>query len=105
MEIAGLVHQACPDADILAWRVVPSQGPIVESELVVSLAQIAELARLYRALTSRARELVDQPEIRSTLTATMGNVYRGLGLYGRAEELIDRGRVRVDGVVGDLHPR
>jgi hypothetical protein len=47
--IAGLVHQACPDADILSWRVVPSEGPIVESDLVATLAQIAELARRYRA--------------------------------------------------------
>ena len=31
--IAGLIHQACPDADIVAWRVVGSDGPIVESEL------------------------------------------------------------------------
>ena len=35
--IAGLVHQACPDADILGWRVVPSEGPIVESDLVAAL--------------------------------------------------------------------
>jgi subtilisin family serine protease len=47
--IAGLVHQTCPDADIAAWRIVPSQGPIVESELVAALSQIAELARRYRA--------------------------------------------------------
>ena len=25
--IAGLVHQACPDADIVSWRIVPSGGP------------------------------------------------------------------------------
>ena len=25
--IAGLVHQACPDADIVSWRVVPSRRP------------------------------------------------------------------------------
>ena len=25
--ISGLVHQACPDADLLVWRVVPSDGP------------------------------------------------------------------------------
>jgi subtilisin family serine protease len=46
--IAGLVHQTCPDADILSWRVVPSDGPIVESELVTALSQIAELAKRYR---------------------------------------------------------
>jgi subtilisin family serine protease len=43
--IAGLVHQACPDAEILSWRVVPSMGPIVESDWITALAQIAELNR------------------------------------------------------------
>lgn len=47
--LAGLVHQACPDADILAWRGVPSDGPLVESDWITSLAQIAELARRHRA--------------------------------------------------------
>lgn len=47
--IAGLIRQRCPDADILAWRVMPSDGPIVESDLVATLAQIAELARRHRA--------------------------------------------------------
>jgi subtilisin family serine protease len=46
--IAGLVHQTCPDADILSWRVVPSEGPIVESDLIIALTQIAELAKRYR---------------------------------------------------------
>jgi subtilisin family serine protease len=47
--MAGLVHQGCSDADILAWRITPSAGPIPESELVNALAQIAELARRHRA--------------------------------------------------------
>jgi subtilisin family serine protease len=47
--IAGLVHQTCPDAEILSWRVVPSEGPIIESDLVAALSQIAELARRHRA--------------------------------------------------------
>ena len=47
--IAGIVHQACPDADILAWRVVPSAGPIVESDWIAALAQISELVRRFRA--------------------------------------------------------
>jgi subtilisin family serine protease len=47
--IAGLVHQGCPDADILSWRVVPSSGPLVESDWIAALAQIAELVRRYRA--------------------------------------------------------
>ena len=46
--IAGLIHQACPDADIVAWRVVGSDGPIVESDLVKALKGIAELARRHR---------------------------------------------------------
>ena len=46
--ISGLIHQACPDADILAWRVVGSDGPIVESELVKTLERIAEVARKHR---------------------------------------------------------
>jgi serine protease len=47
--IAGLVHQSCPDADIVAWRVVPSEGPIVETDLLATLIQVAEVARRYRA--------------------------------------------------------
>jgi serine protease len=47
--IAGLVHQACPDADILSWRVVQSDGVIVESDLVDALTKIAELVRRYAA--------------------------------------------------------
>ena len=35
--IAGLVHQACPDAEIVSWRIVPSAGPIVESDWVAAL--------------------------------------------------------------------
>ena len=47
--IAGLVHQACPDADIVSWRIMPSEGPIVESDWIASLSQIAELVRRHRA--------------------------------------------------------
>jgi serine protease len=43
--IAGLVHQACPDADIVAWRAVNSSGPIVESDWTDALARIVELVR------------------------------------------------------------
>jgi subtilisin family serine protease len=46
--IAGLIHQACPDADIVAWRVVGPEGPIVESDLVKALKDIKELARRHR---------------------------------------------------------
>jgi subtilisin family serine protease len=43
--IAGLVRQMCPDADILAIRVVHGDGLIVESELVEALEDIEELVR------------------------------------------------------------
>jgi subtilisin family serine protease len=46
--IAGLVHQACPDADIVAWRIVGSDGLVVESNLVKALKDIAELVRRHR---------------------------------------------------------
>jgi len=46
--ICGLIHQACPDADILAWRIVGSEGPIVESDLIETLKRIAEIARRHR---------------------------------------------------------
>jgi hypothetical protein len=46
---AGLVHQACPDAQILAWRGIPATEPLVESEWLTTLAQIVELVRLDRA--------------------------------------------------------
>ncbi len=46
--ICGLIHQGCPDADIVAWRIVGSDGPIVESDLVDALSDIAELARRHR---------------------------------------------------------
>ena len=54
--IAGLVHQACPDADLVVWRAVPSDGPIVESDPITALAQIAELARRHRLGLRRAAD-------------------------------------------------
>jgi len=46
--LAGLVHQACPDAQILSWRGIPADRPLVESEWLTTLAQITELVRLDR---------------------------------------------------------
>jgi hypothetical protein len=43
--IAGLVHQACPDADIISWRVVNSVGPIVESDWIDTLTKVVEVVR------------------------------------------------------------
>jgi serine protease len=47
--IAGLVHQACPDATILSWRGIETVRPLVESEWLTTLAQITELVRRDRA--------------------------------------------------------
>jgi subtilisin family serine protease len=46
--IAGLVHQACPDATILAWRGIETNRALVESEWLTTLAQITELVRRHR---------------------------------------------------------
>jgi subtilisin family serine protease len=46
--IAGLIHQGCPDADLVTWRIVGSDGPVVESDLVQALRGVAELARRHR---------------------------------------------------------
>ncbi|MFY9914899.1 MAG: S8/S53 family peptidase, partial [Nocardioidaceae bacterium] len=45
--IAGLVHQTCPDADIVSWRIVKSSGPLVESDWMHALTKIVELVRRY----------------------------------------------------------
>lgn len=47
--ICGLIHQACPDADILAWRVVNSAGPIRESALIQALRDVLALVEDNRA--------------------------------------------------------
>ena len=36
------------------------------------------------------RELADQPEVQARLLNTMGEVYSGLGLHGRAQQMISR---------------
>jgi len=41
--IAGLVHQAAPDADIAAWRVVGADGAISESEVGEAITALAAL--------------------------------------------------------------
>lgn len=43
--MAGLVRIACPDADILAVRVVNPDGVVVESDLIAALGDVAELVR------------------------------------------------------------
>jgi subtilisin family serine protease len=47
--IAGLIRQACPDADILAIRVMPSDGVVAESELLNTLKLLAIRQQLAQA--------------------------------------------------------
>ncbi|ASW55543.1 S8 family serine peptidase [Plantactinospora sp. KBS50] len=47
--ICGLVHQTCPDAQILAIRIIRSDGRIDESDLIRALDQVYELARRHAA--------------------------------------------------------
>jgi len=46
--MAGLVVMACPDADILAIRVVNPDGVVVESDLMAALVDLLELVRRHR---------------------------------------------------------
>lgn len=55
--IAGIVHQACPDADVLSWRIVPPDGAIAEMDWLTALAQIAELVHLHRQGDPRGRRI------------------------------------------------
>ncbi len=45
---AGLVHLAAPDADIVAWRILPAEGAMVEQDLIDALDDVAELVRRHR---------------------------------------------------------
>jgi hypothetical protein len=46
--MAGLVHMFCPDASVVAVRVVEPDGVALESHVVLTLAQIAEVVRRHR---------------------------------------------------------
>ncbi len=48
--------------------------------------------------------LLEQPEIRAELMATMGDVYTQLGLYPQAEPLLDKALDERKRVLGDDHP-
>ncbi len=50
------------------------------------------------------RELADQPRIRAELMQTMGEVYRGLGLFDRAEELASSAEATRTELLGETHP-
>jgi len=43
--LAGIVHQVCPDADILSVRIADSLGRVIESDLMKAMEQVAELVR------------------------------------------------------------
>lgn len=45
--IAGLIHQACPDADIYSWRIVDSEGPIPETRVMTALIGVVGLVQKY----------------------------------------------------------
>jgi eukaryotic-like serine/threonine-protein kinase len=49
-------------------------------------------------------ELKDQPEVRATLMATMGDVYRRLGLYDKAAALLEEALEIRKETLGSAHP-
>ncbi len=50
------------------------------------------------------RELTEQPEVQARLMATMGTVYRNLGLYDEAGPLLEKSRRIRGAVLGENHP-
>ncbi|MEP7178730.1 MAG: S8/S53 family peptidase [Pseudonocardiales bacterium] len=56
--IAGLIRQVCPDADILAIRVMPSDGVVAESDLLDALKLLVIRQNLARA-TPDASQVID----------------------------------------------
>jgi len=50
------------------------------------------------------QELVDQPLVRARLMSTMGDVYRGLGLYPEARSLLEESLVVRESLLGKDHP-
>lgn len=55
--IAGLIHQACPDANILSWRLVSAEGPVAESDWERAISQIIKLVQAYRRGDSSGRRI------------------------------------------------
>jgi subtilisin family serine protease len=56
--IAGLIHQECPDADILSIRVMPSEGAVPEHVLLDALQLL--VVRQHDALANgRAEDVID----------------------------------------------
>jgi serine protease len=56
--IAGLIHQQCPDADILSIRVMPSEGAVPEHTLLDALTLLA-LRQQAAQQAGKADEIVD----------------------------------------------
>jgi tetratricopeptide (TPR) repeat protein len=85
------------------------------SEFLVSLFQVSDPGESRgNAVTAReildagaeriGKELMEQPLIRARLLDTMGNVYRSLGLYDRAEPLLREGLEVREAELGSEHP-
>jgi eukaryotic-like serine/threonine-protein kinase len=60
---------------------------------------------LDQAAARMGAELQGQPEVEAALATTMGNVYRELGLPGRAQPLLDRSLELRRRTFGDRHPQ
>ncbi|MGL5825956.1 MAG: S8 family peptidase, partial [Nocardioides sp.] len=92
--ICGLIHQLCPDADILAWRAVHSSGFILESDVAEALVAIAELSRRYAAGEPGGQRI-------DVLNLSMGYYHEtsddalSVGVIRRAIELLARSGVSV----------
>jgi eukaryotic-like serine/threonine-protein kinase len=85
------------------------------SEFLVELFQVSDPGQA-RGNTVTAREVMDrgadrlekelekEPEVQASLLETMGRVYTGLGLYQRAEKLLERSGDLRQRILGADHP-
>jgi non-specific serine/threonine protein kinase/serine/threonine-protein kinase len=85
------------------------------SDFLIGLFEVSDPSEA-RGNTITAREILDkgakgiteglsdQPELQARLMATMGVVYRELGLYSQAEPLLDHALKTQKRVLGDDHP-
>jgi hypothetical protein len=90
--ICGLIRQHSPDASVLAWRGVPSEGYIPEWDFLDALLGIAELSRLYAADPKTGHRLdvlnlsmgfyPETPDDVSTLDPTLGQALQVLSRAG-----------------------
>ncbi len=69
--IAGIVRQVCPDARVLAIRVMPSDGVVDEHQLTIALNML--LVRQARAQLGRtARDRRDRDEVVDVVSLSLG---------------------------------